>query len=201
MPLGVGRARLSIGTVVLAVTVGAAGCGGGERQDKNEPSGSFPVEVVRASFPAQQHLSQATKLEVTVRNAGNKAIPVVALTLSGKNGSEAEAFGQSSTGPSAGSLASTSRPIWIVDSQPENSPTAYVNTWALGRLAPHKSKTFRFGVTPVKPGRYTIRYRVAAGLNGKAKAVAPGGGPVRGQFVVQVSGKPRDAVSDTSGGG
>ena len=38
-------------------------------------------------------------------------------------------------------------------------------------------KTFKWSVTAVRAGDYKITWRVNAGLDGKAKAVAPGGGP------------------------
>ena len=60
-----------------------AGCGGGERQDENEPKGDFPVEVVRATFPDHQKLAKSSDLVVTVRNAGRETIPDIALTVNG----------------------------------------------------------------------------------------------------------------------
>ena len=62
--------------------------------------------------------------------------------------------------------------------------TAYTNTWALGRLAPGQTARFQWGVTAVKPGTYTVAYQVAAGLNGKAKAVASDGTLPSGVFHV-----------------
>src|SRR5919112_6465766 len=69
---------------VAALCLGAlavAGCGGGERQDENEPEGNFPVEVVEAKFPKEQNLAKSSDLVVTVRNAGQKPIPTIALTV------------------------------------------------------------------------------------------------------------------------
>ena len=57
--------------------------------------------------------------------------------------------------------------------------TAYSNTWALGALAPGKTATFVWRVTAVKPGVHTVAWEVAAGLNGKAKAVQNGDHPAR----------------------
>jgi hypothetical protein len=48
-------------------------------------------------------------------------------------------------------------------------------------------------VTPIQPGVYRVKYEVAAGLSGKAKARGAGGGSPRGGFVVRVSGKPPKA--------
>ena len=41
---------------IAIVLAAAAGCGGGEAQDENEPSGDFTVEVVDATFPKKQKL-------------------------------------------------------------------------------------------------------------------------------------------------
>ena len=49
--------------------------------------------------------------------------------------------------------------------------TAYSNTWALGALAPGKTATFVWRVTAVQPGVHVVAWEVAAGLNGKAKAI------------------------------
>ena len=63
------------------------------------------------------------------------------------------------------------------DAAPRGCDTAYVNTWACGPLKPNQQKTFRWSVTAVQAGDYKVSWRVAAGLDGKAKAVAAGGGP------------------------
>ena len=49
------------------VALGAAGGCGGARQDANEPSGNFPVQVVRATFPTPQRLAQTSQLPVSQR--------------------------------------------------------------------------------------------------------------------------------------
>jgi hypothetical protein len=77
--------------------------------------------------------------------------------------------------------------------------TAYANTWALGRLAPGQTKSFVWRVTAVKPGVHRIVYRIAAGLNGKAKAVLAGGGIPQGHFTVTIDGKPENAVVNDAG--
>jgi hypothetical protein len=74
------------------------------------------------------------------------------------------------------------------DASPRGCDTAFVNTWACGPLKPNEQRTFRWSVTAVQAGPYKVGWRVAAGLDGKAKAVAPGGGPApRGQFSGSVS--------------
>jgi hypothetical protein len=202
---------------VLGV-VALAGCGGGGRQDVNEPSGTFPVAVTSAGFPRTQTLAQHTQLVIDVRNSGHKAIPNVAVTIcniscasragSSAEGSSVSAFGTTLDQPG---LASSSRPVWIVDRPPGrcgysclsggpgSAVTAYTNTWALGRLAPGHTARFQWGLTAVKPGRYTITYQVAAGLNGKAKAVASDGTAPAGMFRVLISRQPQQSSVNDAG--
>ena len=45
-------------------------------------------------------------------------------------------------------------------------------------LRPGETRTFTWQVTAVKSGVHSIKYKIAAGLNGKAKAVVPGTGAV-----------------------
>jgi hypothetical protein len=172
----------------------AAGCGGGTRQDADEPSGTFPVDVVSATFPAKQRLAESTKLQIAVRNAGNKAVPNVAVTVESDEADQtaaAAAFAEASEEPG---LADPSRPVWVLDAGPHGGITAYTNTWALGELKPNQTKTFVWRVTAVKPGVHAIKYKVAAGLDGKAKAVLAGGNEEpAGTFTVNVSGKPANA--------
>ena len=91
--------------------------------------------------------------------------------------------------------------MWIVDDGPRGGNTAYTNTWALGRMAPGQTKTFVWRVTPVEAGTHTVKYRVAAGLDGKAKATprrrrrAP-----RGTFTVDVSKEPAQSRVDPETG-
>jgi hypothetical protein len=182
--------------VVFVCLLAFAGCGGGERQDENEPEGNFPVEVVRASFPDNQKLAKSSDLTITVRNAGRETIPNIAVTVNG--------FNKRKRDPD---LADPSRPVFAVngvqvqiagfpeakDATPRGCDTAYVNTWACGPLKRNEEKTFRWTVTAVQAGDYKIDWRVAAGLDGEAKAVAAGGGPApRGQFAGTIS----DAAPD-----
>lgn len=191
----VGGRSCARGTAACLLTtlclLAVAGCGGGERQDENEPEGSYPVEVVRAAFPEEQKLAKSSDLIVTVRNAGRATIPNIALTVDGLD--------ERKKSPD---LADPSRPVFALngvqveiagfpeakDASPRGCDTAYVNTWACGPLRPNQQKTFRWSVTAVRAGDFDINWRVAAGLDGKAKAVAPGGGPApRGQFSGTIS--------------
>ncbi len=194
-----GRRWLWAGALPLAA-LAVAGCGGGDRQDSDEPSGTFPVDVVKATFPSQQRLAEKTRLVITVRNTGHKTVPNLAVTVeSGATDqtAEATAFAEASQQPG---LADPSRPVWVLDDGPKGGITAYTNTWALGQLRPGQAKTFIWRVTAVKSGVHAIKYKVAAGLDGKAKAVVNGQNvEPAGTFTINVSGKPASATVGPNG--
>ena len=124
-------------------------------------------------------------------------MPNVAVTVETK-GASADAgltsFGQSSDDSR---LADPNRPIWILDREPAGGNSAYANTWSLGRLAGGKSKTFEWKVTAVEAGDYTLAYRVAPGLDGKARLAQ--GSRATGSFKVSISDKPVPARVDDDG--
>lgn len=170
---------LAAGTLaVITALLGA--CGGGARQDKNEPTGTWKLDVLSASFPGKQRLGQSTTLQITVKNADNRQVPNLAVTVDG--------FDQRRDDPT---LASPKRPIWIVNTPPENAASAYADTWSIGSVPAGQTRTFAWRVTAVRAGTYSLRYKVAAGLNGKAKAQLPDGSPPKGSFIARVSRTPR----------
>ncbi len=75
------RNRLGIGLLIALSAAGISACGGGERQDADEPSGNFPVQIVSADFPSKQQLAQNTNLTLSVANTGDKTIPDLAITI------------------------------------------------------------------------------------------------------------------------
>jgi hypothetical protein len=182
--------RRTITGLCGAAALVVSGCGGGERQDKNEPSGSYKVDVVSATFPAKQRLAKQEEMVVEVRNADTKTIPNVAVTVDPGFSKRSERT----------DLADPNRPVWIIDDGPKGGITAYTNTWALGSLAPGKSARFVWKVTAIKAGTHEVHFRVAAGLNGKAKATGSSGDTPEGSFTVNVSGKPSQATVDPETG-
>jgi hypothetical protein len=174
-----------VGLVPLAAL--SAGCGGGQRQDKNEPSGNFAVEVTGASFPAKQTLAEPTKLSIAVKNTDSKALPNVAVTVDSFSKATKDA-----------SLADPNRPVWIVDEGPAGGDTAYVNTWALGALAPGATRTFTWKVTAMQAGTQTVHYTISPGLNGKAKVADAS--KTSGSFTVAISKRPAQARVDPDTG-
>ncbi len=185
----------SLASCGVALGVLTSGCGGAARRDAHETKATYSVEVLRARFPARQAIARDTKFALIVRNAGVRTIPNVAVTI--------DSFYYTSTYPK---LSSSKRPVWIVNTGPGVVPkrpvytnevnppgggeTAYVNTWALGALAPHASRRFVWRVTPVKAGVHTVHYAVSAGLDGRALARLAGGGLATGRFVAHVAPAP-----------
>jgi hypothetical protein len=207
--------------VLTAVVLSA--CGGGQRQDAQEPSGKFTVQVTTASFPSSQRLSEHTHLVLAVHNLSGKTLPDVAVTICNVTcaypappgeGTSATAFAENLQMPG---LAHPSRPVWVVDNPPgacdtgctNNSAsggggpggavTAYANTWALGQLRAGQTAKFDFGVTAVKPGRHVVAWEVAAGLNGKAKAVLHDGSLPHGTFTVNIANAPAQTYVNNNG--
>jgi hypothetical protein len=198
------RARSThAGHAVAAIALTAViGCGGGESQDANEPSGDFEVEVVDASFPKVQKLGKSSDLVLTVRNSGNEDVPNLAVTVNGFSYRREET---DLSDPNRPRFAVNGLPVEIGgfpearDAAPRGCDTAYVNTWACGPLAPDKERTLRWTVTAVVTGPFKIDYRVAAGLHGKAKAVVTGGGAPEGSFTGVVSDKPNHTLIGPDG--
>jgi len=184
-----------VAAVCTALVLGPAACGGGERQDENEPEGEFRVDVVDASFPVEQKLAKRSTLSITLRNAGRETVPNIAVTVDG--------FETKLEDPD---LADPSRPIFVINGQPkqigdfaeskdiapEGGETAYVNTWALGPLEAGEEETFTWSVTAVRAGAYKITYKVAAGLDGKAEAIDADGIAPAGTFIGRVDDEPPD---------
>jgi hypothetical protein len=188
-----------LGTGVAAVVAAGfvAGCGGGERQDENEPSGTFKVDVVAKSFPEKQRLSDSATMRIVVRNADTRTIPNIAVSVLAD---DPQGGGGFATRSQEAGLADPTRQLWIVDRGPKGGDTAYVSTWALGPLPAGRTRSFVWHVTPVVAGAHTLRYRVAAGLNGKARAQTADGKEVTGVFPVNVSRKPATVTVDPKTG-
>jgi hypothetical protein len=182
--------------VLLVALFVLAGCGG-QRQDADEPSGEFPLEVVSARFPTSQTLSESALMVMRVRNPGDREVPNLAITVTtdaSTRGDSVTAFGQNLADTT---LASRARPVWIVDENASGGQSAYTNTWAFGRIPAGGSKIVRWRVTAVRSGHFVLRYRVAPGLNGKARNKA--GSKVSGSFDVTIDATPPPARVDEDG--
>ncbi|HSD23658.1 MAG TPA: hypothetical protein VLB79_04955 [Solirubrobacterales bacterium] len=212
-------------------SAGVASCGGGGRQDANEPEGDFPVQIVSANFPSKQKLAENTNLTLSVANTGDKTIPDLAITIfttsnAGTSDSSSSTTGTTETGtgtasqdlPTAqGSFAVRSeqqgleipfRPVWILEqgfpklagqAASAGAQAAQTDTFSFGSLAANQTRAMVWNVTPVQAGTYTVHYRVAAGLQGKAKAVTADGSVPEGEFVVRISSAPPQTRVNNAG--
>jgi hypothetical protein len=224
------RTRIGIGILGVLLAAGVASCGGG-RQDANEPSGDFPVQIVSANFPSKQQLAQNTNLTLAVANSGDKTIPNLAITIFTTSNASTSETGTSTTGTTTTGTSSTTeelptsqgsfsvrseqeglaipfRPVWILETgypkyagqtASAGAEAAQTDTYAFGALAPHQTKRIVWNVTAVQGGIYTVHYRVAAGLEGKAKAVTANGSVPEGEFVVRISTAPPQTQVNDSG--
>jgi hypothetical protein len=96
-------------------------------------------------------------------------------------------------------LAIPFRPVWILEegfpklagqTASAGAEAAQTDTFSFGTLAANQTRAMVWNVTPVQAGTFTVHYRVAAGLQGKAKAVTGDGSVPEGEFVVRISSAP-----------
>jgi hypothetical protein len=210
------NARIAIALALSGAVVALSACGGsdGERQDVDEPSGEFPVEVTDAKFPTRQRLAQTSDLELAVENIGEEQIPDLAVTICLDS---CNADGPFSLRSEQTGLANPNRPVWILEQdypkfldpgvspkELDDEPTAgaeaaQTNTFSFGALAPGDEVAAVWRVTPVRGGTYTVNYEIAAGLTGKAKAITADGSAPEGSFVVTIDTRPPEATVDPDG--
>ena len=207
------RRWVALLSTLAALAAPVAGCGGSEeRQDADEPAGKFPVEVTAAKFPTTQRLAQTSDLIMEIENVGEETVPDLAVTIWTGEEKASEPFYIRLDQPG---LSDPNRPVWILEEgypkllggdarlgnieqqPPSGAEAAQTDTFSFGELEPGESKEIIFRVTPVMAGTYTVHYELAAGLDGKAKAVTESGDPVEGEFVVTITDKsPRARVND-----
>lgn len=196
------------GALAAAVALSIAACGEESSSDSNEPSGTFRVNVTRASFPTRQHLGQTSLMKLGIRNTGKKTVP--ALTV---NVSIAGDEGQTSTLPFAihdpqPELAQPDRPVWVLaahypkfagSSSPGGAETSNQKTYDFGPLKPGKTADLVWKLSAVKSGHYDLLYAIDAGLGAQAKAKTGGGVKPGGSFSVQISPARLDKEVTSSG--
>jgi hypothetical protein len=185
-------AWLAIALAGLAV----AGCGD-ERQDADEPEGEFTLEIVEASFPARQTTAQAATMRLAVRNTDDRELPNLAVTIATEGAGGGEPAGAFAVATGDPRLADDDKPVWIVDRGPEGGESAATNTWAVGPTFPGQTRELEWRLTAVRPGTYTVNYRVSPGLYGRA--VPADGQRTTGSFRVEISDDPVPARVNAQG--
>ena len=184
----------------MAVAALLAACGGEASSDANQPAGTYSVRVTEASFPTEQHLGQTSLMALGVRNTGKKALPSLTVTVSiaGKEG-QASSLPFGISDPQQG-LAQPDRPVWVLaqgyprlagSSDPGGATTSNRKTFSFGPLKPGATTEAVWKLSAVKAGRFTVVYRIAAGLSGSAKAET-NGVAAGGSFATEISAVPPD---------
>ncbi len=199
---------LALTLILAAAAVALSACGSGQSQDANEPAGDYQVKVTRSQFPTKQRLAETSNLVLGVKNTGDKPLPELAFTIYTGKGNADGSFNYRSDQPG---LANPNRPVWVLENKyPRELGTpppkgispgfrAQTNTFGFGPLDPGQEKDIVWKVTPVEAGTWNLHYQVAAGLDGKAKAVTATGTPVKGEFVVKITDRPPKARVNNAG--
>jgi hypothetical protein len=170
-------------------------CGGSESSADEEATGTFHVKMTEASFPSKQALGQTSLLRLGVRNTGKRTVPdlTISFTIAGKQGVESSlpvGVGD------PGELAQPERPVWVLSqsyprlqgsSDPGGASTSSRKTFAFGELKPEETTQAVWKLSAVRAGKYTVLYRIDAGLGGKARAKTTGGVAPGGSFKAEIS--------------
>jgi hypothetical protein len=190
----------------VAVAALLAACGG-ESSDANQAAGTYDVRVTDASFPAEQRLGETSLMQLGIRNTGKKALPALTVTVSiaGKEG-QASSLPFGISDPQTG-LAQPDRPVWVLaasyprlagSSEPGGATTSNRKTFSFGPLKPGATTEAVWKLSAVKAGKFTVLYKINAGLSGTAKAQS-NGVAAGGSFATEISAVPPDTEVTDSG--
>jgi hypothetical protein len=223
------RKRLGIGILGVLLAAGVASCGGSRQDanepEGNFPvqivSADFPSKQQLAQNTnltltiANSGDKTIPNLAVTIFTSANDnpgADETTTNTATTGTATTTEdlptAQGSFSVRSEQEGLAIPFRPVWILETgfpklegqtASAGAEAAQTDTYAFGALAAHQTKRIVWNVTPVQGGTYTVHYRVAAGLEGKAKAVTANGSVPEGEFVVRISTTPPQTRVNDSG--
>jgi hypothetical protein len=187
---------IATGFAALAVAALLGACGGSGSSSDTEPTGTFHVKVTEASFPSKQVLGQTSLLQLAIRNTGKRTVPGLTVTfrIAGKEGGDSSLpFGVSDPGSG---LAQPDRPVWVLaqtyprlhgSSDPGGASTSNPKTFDFGPLKPGATTKAVWKLSAVRPGKFTLLYRIDAGLSGKARAKTSGGVAPGGSFKTEIS--------------
>jgi hypothetical protein len=129
----------------------------------------------------------------------------VSFTVAGKQGINSPLpFGVRD--PQAG-LAQPERPVWVLaqtyprlagSSEPGGATTSNRKTFSFGPLKPGAMTNAVWKLSAVRAGKYTLVYRVDAGLSGSARAVTRGNVAPGGSFATVITAAlPETEVTDS----
>ena len=223
------RKRIGIGILGVLLAAGVASCGGTRQDanepEGNFPvsivSADFPskqqlAENTNLTLAVENSGDQAIpNLAITIFTTSNastdESTTTTGATSTGTTSTSQQlptAEGSFSVRSEQQGLAIPFRPVWILEAgypklegetASAGAEAAQTDTYAFGELRAHDTRRMVWNVTPVQGGTYTVHYRVAAGLEGKAKAVTADGSVPEGEFVVRISTAPPQTRVDDSG--
>jgi hypothetical protein len=169
-----------------------AGCGS-VAQDPVDPAAK-PVELkvqpARFSSPRQLSGDQVT-LSVTITNTGTSKVDDLVVTLEGNEPTKL-AVRDLDSNPNdvpqgTSDLPNTiARDAWFIDDGPQHAPLGGGNSWNAGSLEPGKTKTVRWSMAAVTPGRHTLNYFVSGGLTDNAAKATTGTG-IKGSVTATIA--------------
>ncbi|MFT4048726.1 MAG: hypothetical protein QM648_02705 [Solirubrobacterales bacterium] len=141
-----------------------SGCGGGERQDANAPSGSWKVTVLDWKFAVHQSLGTPQPFTIQVRNDDTRTIPNLIITIEGLKTLVYQ--------PGA---ASAVRPIWLTQDVDYANSTPYNSTlgqsFNMGPVEPGDTVTYNVMLTPLRRGEHEVSYQLHPDLFGDGTVV------------------------------
>ncbi len=192
----------------MVLSFSLAACGSESSSDSGEATGTYPVKVVTAEFPAKQRLGETTLLRLGVRNTGKKTVPALSVTISvgGKEGKNSSLpFGYRDPSPG---IAQPDRPVWVLaarypklagSSEPAGAETSGRKTFDFGPLKPGATTEAVWKLSAVKTGNFNLLYEIGAGLGGKAAADTAPRTEAGGSFAVKVTSVPPETEVTDSG--
>lgn len=204
------RSRIGVAAAAAAIlSLSAAGCGDDDSSsstDSGEATGRYEVNVVDAKFPTRQRLGQTTLLQLGVRNAGEKTVPSLTVTISvGGEDGQASSLPFGIRNPEPG-LAQPDRPVWVLsekypklDGSEESAgaENASRKTFVFGPLKAGETSAAVWKLSATRTGTYRLLYAVGAG--GAAKAETSSGAKPDGSFTVQITEVPPETIVTDSG--
>lgn len=185
-----GRSRRMVRLVtLLAVTgVALAGCGSVSEAPPDPKAERIELRATAPKWePKAQVSGDATNFSITITNAGDTVAPNVIVNLQGlrnqaliqseeeDEGTQAEEnlnTDENGINPAEDSKT-VNRAAWIVDEAPNGGAIANSDNYTAGKLEPGRSVTIRWRLGAVRPGTFTLAWRISGGLaDSQAKATS-----------------------------
>ena len=165
--------RSERGSLLLALTISLAACGGGSPSNANESEGPPGRAWSSAEFPSEQRLGQTSVMTLGVRNTGEKTVP-----SPGGDDQRRRQGGRDDVAalrdPRPAARPRPARPAGLGARRrlpaarpanrrrPEPGPRAR-KTYDFGPLKPGKTVEAIWKLSAVKAGKFAVLYRVAGG--------------------------------------